>query len=1078
MKKINTITIKILLFVVFMINMIGTSVLASTDYENRSFKRITIDDGLSQMSIESLFQDSYGYMWIGTRDGLNRYNGHSFEVYKYKEASNNSKNNNKSISGNSITDIAEDGNGNIWIGTSAGLNKIDRKTNEITQYLPNKNGCNISNYRIREILIGLDGNILVATDDGLNKYDSDTDNFIRIYNSRDESKSLSSQKVYSVVEDNKGYYWVGTCNGLNRIDKITNDITKYYKNEEDDNSISGNYITKVYVDDSNSLWVGTYYQFLSKIDLNTGVVTRYDAGNTNIQGGYIKDILRDSRGSLWIATEGGLNKLDEKNKKFNTYRAKSYDSTSLANNDILSICEDKSGTIWVGTLEGISLFNPDNEFNHYKNNPLDANSLSENKISGIYEDNEGILWVGTIYDGLNIFDRENNKVTRIDHHKSDGEIVISNNLVREITGIDNEVWIATENGLDKYDKNTDIITRYDVSNGLTNIDVRTLFIDSEGILWIGTRDGLFTFDRKDTFKNYTEILKKSGITETKFTDIHEDKDGTMWFASGVNSGLIRYDKSTNIAKSYNNMSSTNDKSYDVLLAINSDSKGNIWVGTDKGLIKFNKESEKFIRYTEENALANNFIYGVLLDENEDVWVSTNYGISKLDVKNEKIISFDSTDGLQGNEFNEYSYYKSSSGEMFFGGINGLTSFIPKDIPKKEYIPSIKIEDIDTNIGNIEVEDNIELNYKNNQVEFKFFITYYLNPHKIEYAYKLSGVDEKWIHAENRNYAKYTNLKPGKYVFKVIGKSSAGEWSDPTAISIIIKNPPWKTPVAYAIYIFIVLTSIFVIWNRVKILNALVRQRTNELNKRLKENRELYAQLLKHEKYKNNYFVNLSHELRTPLNIIVTTQNLIESLNNKKEHIPKEKIGNYIDTMKRNSNRLISLIDNIIYTSKIESGAYDLNIEEIDIVYLVEEATLSMKEFIDNKKINLIIEPYVEEKIIQCDKLKIEKAIINIISNAIKFTEENGKIEVYIWDLDGNIGISIRDTGIGIDAKNYESIFNRLAQDYETTSEEYGGNGLGLTLTRQLIEIHGGEIWVESIVGEGSEFIIILPVNQN
>ncbi|MEG2354303.1 MAG: triple tyrosine motif-containing protein, partial [Clostridium sp.] len=236
--------------------------------------------------------------------------------------------------------------------------------------------------------------------------------------------------------------------------------------------------------------------------------------------------------------------------------------------------------------------------------------------------------------------------------------------------------------------------------------------------------------------------------------------------------------------------------------------------------------------------------------------------------------------------------------------------------------------------------------KNNQIGFSFFSTYYLSHNKMEYAYKLSGVNEDWIRAENRNYVNYTNLEPGNYTFEVSGKSFVGEWSVPTVINITISNPPWKTSIAYSIYLFVILASIFIIWNRVNILNALVRQRTNELNKRLKENKELYAQLLKHEKYKNNYFVNLSHELRTPLNIIVTTQNLIENLNNKDEHIPKEKIGNYICTMKRNSNRLISLIDNIIYTSKIESGAYDLNIEEIDIVYLVEEATLSMKEFVD------------------------------------------------------------------------------------------------------------------------------------
>lgn len=1059
----------IILFTILIVNVGNINTLAINNTENRNFKRLTIDDGLSQMTTECLFQDSYGYMWIGTRDGLNKYNGHDFEIYKYKEGKKNS------ISGNSITDIKEDKNGDMWIGTTTGLNKIDRKTNEITQYLPNKNGCNISNYRIREILIGEDGNVLVATDDGLNKYDKDNDNFIRIYNSNNEEKSLTNQMVNTIVEDENGYYWVGTKEGLNQINKNTNEIIKHYSNKDDKNSITSNHVYKLYVDNLGFLWVGTYYGYLSKIDLNNGEVTRYTNENTNIKGGWIKDILRDSRGTVWIGTEMGFSRLDEENNSLSTYKSKSYDQSSIISNDILGICEDKSGTIWIATLEGISLFNPDNEFNNYKNDPVNSNSFSENKISGIYEDNDGILWVGTIYNGLNIFDRKNNKVTRIDHNKKDEGVNISNNLIRKITGIDNEIWIATEDGLDKYDKTTNITTKYKKKDGLICNDVRTLFIDSEGLLWIGTREGLNVSDRKGNFINYTEILKESGIVENKFSDIHEDKDGTIWLAGGADNGLIKYDKTTNRAKKYNSMSSDKGKSYDVIMSINSDDKGDIWIGTDKGLIKFNKESEKFVRYTESDGLANNFIYGVLLDENEDVWVSTNYGISKFDTSNNRFINFDSNDGIQGNEFNEYSYFKSKSGEMFFGGVNGLTSFKPENVTEKEYVPTVTIESITSNCGNLEIKDNIDLKYKNNQINFRFFITQYVNPHKTEYAYKLQGLDEDWVFAGNRNYANYTNLKPGNYIFEVVAKSFGGEWSVPKAIKITIDRQPWNTPTAYILYALIFLLTIFIVWNRVKILNSLVKQRTIELNKKLAENEELYSKLLENEKYKNNYFVNLSHELRTPLNIIVSTEKLIENLNEREEHIPKEKLKHYIGTMKRNSSRLTNLIDNIIYTSRIEAGNYNLDIEKHDIIYIVEESILSMKKIVEKKGIELIIEPDIEEKIIECDRLKIEKSIKNIMSNAVKYTDKGGKINVSIWDLQNYVEISIRDTGIGIEPKNHKAIFDRLGQTYTNTSEEYGGNGLGLTLTRQLIELHGGSIRVESKLGEGSDFIIILPV---
>ncbi|MBO3444255.1 sensor histidine kinase [Clostridium sp. CCUG 7971] len=1060
-----------ILFSLLLIGLRVEDVSAINNEENRNFKRITIGDGLSQTTIKSIFQDSNGYMWLGTSDGLNKYNGHKFEVYKSKKDEENS------LSGNQVTDIAEDLEGNIWVATTKGLNKINNdKSKSITNYLSNKNGCNISNNQIKDILVSKEGDILIATENGLNKYDKKNDNFIRLYDSKDEDYSLSNQFINSIAEDNNGYYWVGTKEGLNRISKDTNKVVKYYANDEDENAISSNYIYKVYIDDLNFLWIGTYYAGLNKIDLSNGKVEKFMASkDTNsIAGNYVKDILRDSRNIVWIATDHGLSKLDEKTNNFTTYRSKGYDNRSLSSNEVLSLYESKVGTIWIGTWSGASLFNPDNLFNHYKNDPLNKNSLSENMISGIYEDNEELLWIGTNHNGINIFDRKNNEVTRINNNS---DISLSNDLVRDITGINNEIWIATEYGLNKLDKSTNKITVYKEEDGLSNNDVRSLYIDSEETLWIGTKDGLCSFDRKNKFTNYTEIFKQIGVNKDSIADIVEDKDKTMWFAGGVEGELIKYDKATKKVKSYNFVR-TSEQSNDTVLSVNADSKGNIWVGTDYGLIKFNKESEEITRYTEYDGLANNFVYGVILDKYEDVWISTNYGISKFDVHKEKFINFDSTDGLQSNEFNQYSYYKSKNGEIFFGGINGLTSFVPETLKEKYFTPDVTIEDISSNGELLSLTSDMKLSYENNQLQFNFFVPDYRNTSKIQYAYKLSGLDKDWVFSENRNNASYTNLEPGKYTFEVVGRNSSGKWSNPSQINIEIENPLWKTPIAYMGYISILLGIVFIVWNRVKILDGLVKQRTIELNKKLAENKDLYLKLLKQEKYKNNYFVNLSHELRTPLNVIVSIRNLIENLNKKEEHIPKEKISHHMKIMDKNCNRLISLIDNIIHTSKIESGSYKLNIKKYDIIYLVEEAVLSMKDYIEEKGIQLIIEPDIEEKYIECDNLEIERTIINLISNAIKFTKPKGKIEVNIWDLGKAVRISVKDTGIGIDPKYHESIFDRFTQAYEDTTEEYGGNGLGLTLSRQIIELHRGKIYVESELGLGSEFIVILPIKQS
>ncbi|GAA0820411.1 ligand-binding sensor domain-containing protein [Clostridium tertium] len=1073
-KKLYKVIFMIIVSIIFIINMSVNNAFAITnDDKNINFKRITVEDGLSQTSVEYLFQDSKGYMWIGTIDGLNRYNGSRFEVFRY------SKDKPNSISGNYISAITEDDEGNIWVGTSRGLNRINTHTSEITTYLPGINGCNLSNYNITEILIDSKGDIYIATEDGLNLYNEEDDNFIRLYNSGDKKNSLSSQFVYSIVEDNYGNYWIGTDNGLNKIENNSQKIIKYYS-DGGDNSINDNFIFKLYADNLDNLWIGTYNGGLNKLDLKTNKIEKFENDpndDTSIAGNFIRYILRDSRNELWIATNNGLSRLNEEENKFINYKSKIYDPQSIVSNNVLSLFEDKSGAIWVGTYDGISLFNPQNSFKNYKNDPFNTNSLSENMMAGIYEDDEGLLWVGTVNEGLNLIDRKSGNITKF--KSSDDEDSLSNNHIRDIVGIQNEIWIATEFGLNKYDKLTKKFTRYyneDNKNSLLYNDVRTLYIDNEGILWIGTRDGLCTFDRKNTFKSYEDIFIKNGITENVFSDIIQDKDGIIWIASALDGGLIRLNKNTNEIKSYrNNEEDRYSISFNALKTIAIDSKNNIWIGSQFGLNKFDRSTEKFHRYTEDSGLSNNFIYGILIDNDDNPWMSTNYGISKFDIKNDKFVDYNVTDGLQSNEFNGYSYFKSKSGEMFFGGINGLTYFYPNQLEEKKFSPNVVIDSIYSGEKEILDISNIKIGYKNSNIQFNFFMPDYRNVSKIQYAYKLDGLDENWIFSDDRNYVSYTNLESGVYKFQVVARNSSGDWSKVTTVSFKVGMKPWQTPLAYVMYALIVSLVLYIIWNRVKILDSLVEQRTHELNSKLKENKELYDKLIKNEKYKNNYFVNLSHELRTPLNVIISTQQLITKLNEEDKDIPKEKILYYMSTLRRNSDRLLKLINNIIDTSKIESGSYKLIIEKHDIVYLVEEIVLSMKDFIEANGIELVIDPDVEEKIIECDGSEIEKCIVNLVGNAVKFTPRGGKIEVRIVDLNNKVKISVKDSGIGIEKKYHDAIFDRFGQAYNDVSEEHGGSGLGLTVTKQLVTLHNGRIFVKSEPGHGSEFVIILPV---
>lgn len=1063
------------LIILFMISLFPIKTwAAATNYRNMTFKRITIEDGLSQTSAQYLYQDSKGYMWIGTSDGINRYNGHEFEVYRYKE---NSKN---SISGNYIVAINEDNMGDLWVGTSTGINKINRTTNEITTYLPGENGEGISHYNICEILVDSKGNVIVATVDGINIYDRKTDAFKRVLN----SNKLTSQFIYSIVEDNEGRYWIGTDNGLNMYNENTGEIKQFFYDENNENTISSNSIYKLYMDKDNKLFIGSTDNGLSILDTKDYSVERYrndPNDNKSIPGNSVTSILRDSRGLVWVGTETGFARLDEEEKKFIVYKSKIYDKQTIVSNNILSLSEDRSGTIWVGTYGGISLFNPRNIFKVYKHNPFDDNSISDKSISGIYEDDDGLLWVGTNQGGINTLDRDNNIVKRYKNEFNNENSLLNNN-VNEVVGIDNEIWIATDGGLSKFDKNTNEFTNYrttGLAESLLDSGIRTLYIDSEKILWIGTRNGVVSFDRKDKFVSYKNIFEENGIKEHMLSDIHEDSEGIMWFGLAIDGGLIKYNKKTGEMKEYKyDKYDKNSLSFNSIKSISEDSKGNLWIATHYGINKFNKETEKFIRFNEEDGLSNDFTYGILVDEQDDIWISSNYGISKYDSQKGKFINFNVADGLQGNEFNAFSYFKSKSGEMFFGGINGFNSFYPENYIEKTYIPDVVIENIIIDgEENFNVQNDIVLNYGDNNIYINFFMPDYINASKIQYAYKLKGLDKEWFFSENSNFANYTNLSPGKYEFLVKGRNASGEWSKEVSLNINISKPLWRKPSAYVIYLLVIILITGLILNRMKWLDELVRQKTFELNKKLEENRVLYAKLIRNERYKNNYFVNLSHELRTPLNVILSTQQLITNLNTNNKPISKEKLDYYMLTLNRNSNRLLNLINNIIYTSKIESGEYKLNIKEVDIVYLVEEAVLSMKDFIEDKGIVLIIDPEIEEKIIECDPDEIEKCVINLIANATKFTPDGGKITVRILDFEDIVKIIVKDTGIGIDKKYHKAIFNRFDQACDKISEEHGGSGLGLTLSKQLVNLHNGDIEVESVLGQGSEFIIKLPISQ-
>ena len=1056
-KKINIILILVCIFSCLKI---------STSYanirESFNFKNITIEDGLSQSTVETIYQDSKGYIWIGTNDGLDRYNGYEFKHYKHDKYDKNS------IANNYIVDIIEDKNGYIWVSTIGGLSRINPDKDEIKNYYSKEDRGNLSNSNLWQLLCTKDNRLIASTIDGLNVYDKNKDKFTRILYKEGE---LPSQYIYSLEEDINGHIWVGTDNGLVELDKDLNIVKSYH------DTIGDSDVYNVYDDSKGNIWVCTLDNGLFKINLDDKSVENYKNNNSKISipSNNVRDIISDSEGKLWIATDKGLCTFDYEREEFITYNKKLYQSNSLIDDEIFCLLKDSSGLIWIGTYSGISRFNPNSSFTHFKSDPYDNNSISGNVIHGIYEDDDKTLWIGTNESGINVINGESTK------HLNKENSNLASDLIEDITGFKNYIFIGTNEGLSvlvKNDKDAEnyTITNYTEKDGLPSNKIKSLFIDSKGYLWIGTKKGLAILDiNNNKIIDVTYILDEMGVSDKFIRAVYEDSKGNYYIGCFLEGGLIKINPNTKEYKIYKNIENDDSSiSNNSIRYINEDLYGNILVGTSHGINILNLSTDKFNHYTEKDGLINNTIYGILVDKNNGIWMSTNAGISKLFTEDATFKNFTITDGLQSNEFNGRACFKSKDGNMYFGGINGFNVFNSQDIELSTFEPKVIFDNFEINGTNKKDISNIKFKSNENNIKINFFTNDYKNTKTTQYYYKLEGLENEW-NMTNSNSLVFANLGSGDYTLKIKTITQHGVMSDESSVHFTINPPIWRSNYAICIYLILIIISILRYMHKVNTLDRLVNERTNKLRKEMEKNEQLFKKVLSLEQNKNNYFVNLSHELRTPLNVLSSINQLIKEFTKKDNFITPEKLSYYMGIMDRNCSRLLSLINNLIDHTKIENNSYIINKKDEDIVYLVEETVLDMKDYIEEKGLELIFDTDVEEKVIRCDKVDIERCIINLVGNAVKFTPAGGLIKVLIQDLDDKVKIIVKDNGIGISEENQKVIFDRFNQVVDESSEQKGGSGLGLTITKQLITLHNGEIYVESEVGVGSEFIIILPV---
>ena len=1036
--------------------------------ENINFESLTIKDKLSSNYITTIFQDSRGYIWIGTDDGLNQYDGNYIVKYNYSNG----------LASTYVNTICEDGDGNIWVGTRGGLSIINSKTEEIRNIKCDNSEKGISHYNVTAIYKDSENIMWIGTENGLNKYDNENEIFIKYYDEYNGGV-LTNSYITDIKEVKDEYIVIASKCGASIVDIKTGIVYKSkFEREQYD------YIYSLEIDNNVDIWFATK-NGIYKYDHEADILSNFNIDIDEEIYSDITYILCDENNDLWFASYSGLIKYNEESNLTTLYKTDKQSVNSLVSNNINCLLEDSNGLLWIGTDNGISKLNITEQISNEINLILKENEIEQTNINSIIEDSEGDLWIGTKYHGLINILVDEKKVIKYAYNKND-ENTISSNTIKYIdefkTG---EIIVVTDKGIDIINKYKHTISNQYLE-GLDNesyLGIQKIIFDNDKYCWMATDNGIVRLDfNREEIKTYKKEFEDYGLECIKVVDIFQDKydENILWLAGGEYTGLIKFHKINGIIKNYVNNDLENCISYDVINCIEGDDEGNLWIGTNSGLNKFNIETEEFSVYSEADGMINDYVNSIVIDDNDDIWIGTNKGLCKFDTKKNKFTNLNRYYGIQGSKFNLNSFWQSKSGNLLFVTTEGIFYFNPNELDKennkndtddKVIIGSIRVnnEKIDFDETN-----DITLKYNENNITIVYFLADYAECSDITYEYKLEGLNEEWIYSSNISYVNYTVLSPGKYTFKVRAMQQNGELTAESSIKIVIQRPWWKTKIAYCFYILIIGVIVFYFWNNMKILKSLVKKQTKEINEKMKENQLLYEKSIRCEKFKNDYFVNLSHELRTPINIILSTVQLINSLNKDKD-ISRKKLNHYMEIIQKSSNSLLKIINDIIDSSKIESGTYKINKEDnVDIVYLVEETALTMSDYIEEKGIELIIDPEIEEKYISCDPNEIERCIVNVIGNAIKFTPEGGKIEVFIEDNNDSVSISIKDSGIGISEEDQKFIFNRFEQGKNGDCTKVSSSGIGLTLVKYIVTLHNGNIELESKLQKGTKFTIILP----
>ena len=1017
------------------------------------FTHYQVDEGLSHNSAMSIVQDGEGFMWFGTKDGLNRFDGYSFKVFRHDP------DDTSSIGNNFVQSLYEQ-DGELWVGTQKGLYKYDPRKEHFTALaftLP---------HNVQEVTGDREGNVWFVAGDKLYRYNE----------ARHDIHSFDHPSpATSVCVSPDGTVWSGTHGGsLNRYDPLRNSFLTFdvFGNSP---PASSRRIEKIYATPSGQLLIGTQSQGVKLFDVATGTyedVFSYDGNDSEL---FVRDIIHTRGSEYWFATEAGVFIFDLRTRTSTNLRRQYNDPYSLSDNAVYTLCLDSEGGIWAGTYFGGVNYYPKQYVSFEKYFRREGeNSISGNAVREMCEDRFGNLWIGTEDAGLNKFNADKGVFTTF--RPNDG---LSHYNIHGLLSTGDELWIGTfERGLDVMDLRTERIVRhYGTANPVgvfkSNF-VYTLHQTGEGDILIGTTVGLYRYQRADdTF----EVVQ--GVPDNlHYTAMLDDHQGVLW-AGTYRDGLYFTDTKTNEAGAFKyHPEDKNSLGSNAVNGLFEDSRRELWVATDGGLCRFDRRNRSFKRYTTDEGFPSNVVYSLLEDAQQNLWVSTSKGLVCFDPRTEAVKIYTKTHGLLSDQFNYRSAFKREDGTMYFGSINGLISFNPAAFECNTFVPPVHITGFQVHnrelpVGknhspleySITFTDKITLRYDQSSFSIDFAALSYTAPQMAEYAYKMEGLDREWNYLKTNRKVYFTELPPGDYTFEVKASNGSGLWNDqPRQLKIEILPPFWASTPAWIAY-----TALGAIFVYAGFRNY--HRQTEKKNRRRME-------LLENEKEKEVYqakiefFTAVAHEIRTPLTLI---KGPLERIIKQTDHLPE--IKDKLATMEKNTGRLLDLVNQLLDFRSTEVEGFSLNFARTDICRLVHELYIGFKSAADHSSLTFSIELPDMPFYAYVDREALMKILSNLFNNAVKYAESEVRVRVLTGAFqEGHFSIEVRSDGYIIPDDYREKIFQPFYRLEANKNET--GTGIGLPLARSLAELHKGTLNLAPPENNMNAFVLTLPVHQD